>query len=95
MTFGLTEETVQQIRSVIEKYSVKSILIFGSRAVGNYKNNSDIDIALCGDLEALTVSTIKSELNELSTPFKFDVVHYDSIDNPNLKDHIDRVGKKL
>jgi hypothetical protein len=35
-------------------------------------------------------------LNEHSNlPYKFDIVHYEKIQTPELKDHIDRVGKRL
>lgn len=95
MIFGLTEEIIQQIKSVISSYPVINPVIFGSRAMERHEENSDIDISVSGELDSLTVSKIRSALNELSVPYKFDVVHYESINNPDLKDHIDRVGKPL
>ena len=69
-------------------------IIFGSRAKGNYKKGSDIDIALKGkNISFELVAGLKTKFNqEMPIPHHVDLVHYESISNQDLTDHIDRVG---
>jgi len=95
---GLTEADLDVIVTAVAAYeSVEDLVLFGSRAKGSYKRGSDVDLALKGD--ALTyddVVQIEFELNEnRPLPYKFDVVDYQRLDNPELKSHIDRVGVNL
>lgn len=91
--FGLKDGDIETIIAVLKKYSqVEQALIFGSRAKGNYKPGSDVDIVLKGDVYDITTE-ISFSLNEESIlPYKFDVLDYNSISNENLIDHINRVG---
>lgn len=93
--FGLKEGDIEQINFVLGRFKeVEEALIFGSRAIGKYKNGSDVDVALKGDLlTAEILSTIRYILNEeTSLPYKFDVLNYHLVLNENLTEHIDRVG---
>jgi uncharacterized protein len=93
--FGLLEADMRAIVFVLKKYpKVDKAYLFGSRAKGNFKNGSDIDLALQGfELNFDTLSQISYEFNEETTmPYKFDVLNYHTIQEPDLKDHIDRVG---
>jgi len=93
--FGLFDTDVESIVSVLRKYpQVESAYIFGSRAKGSFKNGSDVDVALKGDaLDLDTLAKISYWLNEeTSMPYKFDLLIYQSINDPALKEHIDRVG---
>jgi predicted nucleotidyltransferase len=50
MKFGLTDETITKINSVFRNHpEIDSVLIYGSRAMGNYREGSDIDITLIGE----------------------------------------------
>lgn len=93
--FGLTGEDVAAIIAILsqEPY-VDKAFIFGSRAKGNFKNGSDVDIALKGkNLTFNTISRISYLLNEETRmPYKFDVINYHTIEEPALATHIDRVG---
>src|SRR5690554_1010440 len=93
--FGADMEAIVFVLSRVPR--VEKAFIFGSRAKGNFKNGSDIDLALMGeDLDFNTVSQISYQLNEeTAMPYKFDVLHYDSIKEPTLIEHIDRVGIEL
>ena len=96
--FGLLERDIEEIFSVLEKFSkIEKAIVFGSRAKGNYKNGSDVDIALKGrDLDFETISQVSYLLNEeTQMPYKFDVLNYHSIKEPELKNHIDRIGIEL
>lgn len=93
--FGLFEADLQNVISVLTQFpEVEYASIFGSRAKGNFKNGSDVDIALKGkQLSFMIVARINSILNEeTSMPYKFDVLNYETITNNELKEHIDRIG---
>lgn len=95
--FGLPEHTFLLIKNYLSQFEeINGIKIFGSRAKGNFKNGSDIDIALFGEkITDKLVQHISFELDELPTPYKFDVINYKKIDNENLKLEIDKYGKEL
>ena len=94
-SFGLLDTDIETIILTLRKHpKVERACIFGSRAKGNFKNGSDVDIALKGaDLDLDTMSRISYWLNEeTNMPYKFDILIYDSIDEVILKEQIDRVG---
>lgn len=71
-------------------------MLFGSRAKGNAQPGSDIDLALKGPaVTEQTVLRLRVALDDLPLPFFFDVVHYETLQNPDLIDHIDRVGRVI
>ena len=75
--FGLSEQVLSQMKEVIRKYNYKFV-IFGSRAKGNFKDNSDIDIAVFGDVDFEEKIKIKDELTSLNIPYFVDVVFVNS-----------------
>jgi len=92
---GLKQQDLDLIISVISGFpEVNQALIFGSRAKRNYRDGSDVDIALKGtELNLNVISQISYQLNEETTlPYTFDVLNYQSITSNELKEHIDRVG---
>jgi predicted nucleotidyltransferase len=94
--FGLSEEDIESINTVISKRrEVEEALIFGSRAKGNYKNGSDVDIVLKGkNITRDTILSISGELNdETIMPFQFDILNFSTIRNEELIEHINRVGE--
>lgn len=93
--FGLTPDDLKVIVDAIKAYpQIEEVYIFGSRALNTHKKGSDIDIALKGHKLESIASELGGWLNEESSlPYFFDIVDYNAIDNPDLKDHIDRVGK--
>ncbi|MGE4518376.1 MAG: nucleotidyltransferase domain-containing protein [Desulfobacteraceae bacterium] len=95
MCYGLKQTTIESIKNVFRRYSqVEQVIIYGSRAKGNYKNGSDIDLTLKGDDLSLTLmNKINIELDDLLLPYTFDLSIYSHIKNCNLRDHINRVGK--
>lgn len=98
MKFGLTEKTYDLLIKTLKSYNeIEKACIFGSRAMGNYKKGSDIDICIYGkSVNEKIISKLNIELNEnLPIPYYFDIVYYDSIENNDLKRHIDEQGKIL
>jgi len=94
---GLGEKVVALIRGVFHKHpEVNQVILYGSRAKGNYKVGSDIDLSMKGEgLNFSLLSTIHKELYALPIPYTVDLSILDSIDNTNLVEHIQRVGKIL
>jgi predicted nucleotidyltransferase len=96
--FGLRDNDIEQIVSLLQQFpEVVEACIFGSRAKGNYKNGSDVDIALKGEnLNYRTISRISAFLNEETLmPYKFDVINFNDLTNADLLNHINRVGQKF
>jgi len=95
-SFGLKDSEQEMIRAVLRRHAeVTEAKFFGSRAKGNFQPNSDIDLALWGDISISTIATIAGELEELPLPYTFDVQAYDAIRHPPLREHIDRAGKSF
>lgn len=90
--FGLSEQTYKLIKDLLSSYSeIENVKIFGSRAKGNYKPHSDIDLVCFGEnITEKLLLHIAAELDELSTPYKFDLVDYKTISNKNFKADIDK-----
>lgn len=95
--FGLKEKDLIDIIDFFKQFTaIKEAIIFGSRAKGNYKHGSDVDIALKGDIDFKTLTRIGYVLNQESLmPYKFDILTYSNITNQDLKEHIDRVGVSI
>jgi len=96
--FGLTERDIDVIQNVLKNFpEIKSVLVFGSRAKGTAQKGSDIDICIKGEnitCETTTKAHYQLE-EETNLPYFFDIVNYNTITNPDMKAHIDRVGKTI
>ena len=92
--FGLKNEIVERIKDVFANYPpVEQVILYGSRAVGSYKNGSDIDLTLKGDNLNLTIANkLCNDLDDLLLPYTFDISIFSHISNPDLIEHIERVG---
>lgn len=94
--FGFSSEALKLVSEIFRKHpEVHTVKIFGSRAIGNFKDYSDVDLALWGDLDINLIGQISHELDELPLPFTFDVKDYKTINHVPLKEHIDEFGKIL
>ena len=95
MKYGLKESTIQRINAVFARHpQIQKVVLYGSRAKGSFKNGSDIDLTLRGR-ESLTpevLSKILHELDELLLPYTIDLSLYAQIQDPDVLDHIKRVG---
>jgi len=94
MPFGIPANSLTQICAVFEKHtSVQTVILYGSRAKGNFKPGSDIDLTFKGDpLDLITLNRVDNELDDLLLPWMFDLSIYSHIENKDLIDHIDRMG---
>ena len=91
---GLSYETLKKLGSVLRSHpAVEKIILFGSRAMNRHQSASDIDLALKGSqLNFSNMMQLQSAIDEFMLPYKVDLVIYETIQNKDLKEHIDRIG---
>jgi len=94
MSHGLPDAIVAQIHAVFVRFpAIERAVLYGSRAKGNYKPGSDIDLTLHGErLSATMLGDIAEALDDLLLPYTIDLSLYDGLNHPELREHIDRVG---
>ncbi|WP_373056708.1 nucleotidyltransferase domain-containing protein [Zunongwangia sp. H14] len=96
MNFGLKEHVLLKLRKVFRSFpGIKEALIYGSRALGTYREGSDIDITLKADLSFEELIQVERKLDDLMLPYTIDLSIYQKLSNPDLIDHINRVGKQI
>ena len=95
MRYGLSDDVIEQINTVFSHYpKISKVILYGSRAKGNYKEGSDIDLSIVGSgIDLPLLHRIETELDDLLLPYKIDLNIYEKIRNEELKEHIERVGK--
>jgi predicted nucleotidyltransferase len=91
---GLTNETVAQIHEVLAHHpEVEKVVLYGSRAKGNFKPGSDVDLTVSGTgVTSKILSQIQDELEDGLLPYTFDISILAQITQADLLDHIRRVG---
>ena len=96
-TIGLKDQQIENIKQVFSGYKhVDEVLIYGSRALGNYRKASDIDLAIKGEnVNSTDEMKITFDLDDLMLPYKFDITMYNRVNNQELRYHIDQFGKVI
>jgi predicted nucleotidyltransferase len=92
--FGLQESDLWAIRGVLALYpQVDKAILYGSRAKGNYKTGSDIDLTLCGgqELTPAVLRRIMADIDELLLPYTFDLSILERIEDAEVLAQIRRV----
>ena len=94
---GLSDAELATINAILAGYwqKIDQACLFGSRACGQYKAYSDIDLVLYGDLEEHEVDRIYTLFDESNLGVRVDVRAYRHIQYPPLKRHIDAQAKVL
>ena len=94
---GLTERQMLVIAEALRPYlhKISKVGLFGSRATGTYRENSDVDIVLYGSLDANDVDRLHTLFDDSSLPMSVDISAYHLIDYPPIKAHIEAVMKPL
>ena len=88
---GLSDDEIDQIKTLLRANGINRAYVFGSRAKGNYRAGSDIDLAI--DRDEDKISYLLNE--ETNLAYYFDVININKIKNQNLIEHIKRVGVEL
>lgn len=92
--FGLKQQQIEAIINCLAQYqAIEQVVIYGSRAKGNYKRGSDIDLTIIDDgLSFSELLQLETKLDDLLLPYKIDLSLKRQISNPDLIEHINRIG---
>ena len=95
--FGLSAETLDKLNSVFAQHSaIDTVLIYGSRAKGNYRAGSDIDLTIKGgEISFTELMQIENQIDDLMLPYTVDLSQYKLLVNAELIAHIERVGVEI
>jgi predicted nucleotidyltransferase len=92
--FGLKQEHIDAINQCFSMYpSIEQVIVYGSRAMGSHRDGSDIDLTIEGQLVHRDLLRLENQIDDLLLPYKIDLSLKQQISNPDLIDHIHRVGK--
>jgi predicted nucleotidyltransferase len=90
---GLSRREVDLICGVLRRHrEITAAMLYGSRAQGRHRPDSDVDLTIQGDLDDLRAVSIAAEMDELPLPYRFDVQADSAIQSPALRDDIRRTG---
>ena len=94
---GLSERQLRTIKRILSRYAdeITRADLFGSRAMGNYRSNSDVDLVLRGSIREESIDRLWTLFHESNLPFSVDVKSYDLTTHAPLKAHIDKVCQPL
>ncbi|MCD7794244.1 MAG: nucleotidyltransferase domain-containing protein [Alistipes sp.] len=94
MKYGLTDTAWEKLQNLFALHDkIRQVILYGSRAKGNHKPFSDVDIVLSGDnLSQQDLNRIVLEVDDLLLPYQFDIAIFQNLTNPELIDHIRRRG---
>jgi predicted nucleotidyltransferase len=95
MKFGLSDTVIKELQDVFRRYTnIEKVLIFGSRSKGNFREGSDIDLAVIGKgVDYNQLLSILCEIDDLELLYSVDLIDYNKKKGTPIGDHIDRVGK--
>jgi len=90
LLFGLKRSTLNKLCSVFHRHdAIESVLLYGSRAKGNYKVGSDIDLTIKGPLlPFFELMQIEDQIDDLYLPYMIDLSQYEKLTNSDLIEHI-------
>jgi len=94
MNSGLSDTELNKLRGIFSQYTdIEKVVLYGSRAKGNYKPFSDVDITLIGDtLTHNQLNKLSLDVDDLLMPYEFDISIFHTLKNNDLIEHIERVG---
>lgn len=93
-SFGLPSEDLQRISSVFARLpEIHRVVIYGSRAKATFRPSSDIDLTIMDEVDWASFNRLESQLDDLLLPYQIDLSIFSQIDNPDVIEHIQRVGK--
>ena len=92
MDCALNDKLIHSIQDIGRKYAIKRIVIFGSRARGDHKSTSDIDLAVYPLADFVNKGHFFSEIDDIATLLKIDLVFINDHTDTNLIENIKREG---
>ena len=97
MPYGLTDIELQKLLDVfVQNERIDKVVLYGSRAKGNFKPFSDVDITLVGEeLSRGDLNQVIREVDDLLLPYQFDISLCHKLKNEALIEHLDRRGIEI
>ena len=97
MAFGLENSEISYLQTIFKKYeNVKVVVLYGSRAKGNFTSRSDIDLVITNStIDRFVIANILMDIDESNIPYSIDLQDYNTIKNNDLKNHINRLGIQI
>jgi predicted nucleotidyltransferase len=93
---GLDARARALVWAVLSRHpEISETRVFGSRAMQRHRQESDVDLALYGEVDEALANRVAGELDELPLPYAFDVCAYPQLRHSPLREHIDRVGRRF
>ena len=90
---GLSRRETDLICGVLCRHpEITAAMLYGSRAKGTHRPESDVDLAIQGDVDQLRAESIAAEMDDLPLPYRFDVQAYATIQSAALRDNIKHTG---
>lgn len=93
--FGLPEKVYNNIMEIVNENKKYKFKLFGSRARGDCKNNSDIDLAIFENVEKQDEFKIRNEIDLLDIIYMVDLVFVDENTKKELLESIEKEGVEL
>lgn len=94
--FGLSSENLDTLKKVLRKHpEIEKVVVFGSRATGTYKTGSDMDLAVWQKPNADVIASVRTDLEDSTLPYFFDIVDFRSLSDDKFKQAIVRDGVVL
>lgn len=97
LRYGLTESVITRMTALFAALpEIERVMLYGSRAKGNFQNGSDIDLVIVGvSVSHSQLLSLENRLDDLLLPYSIDLSLLHQIENRELLDHIQRVGVVL
>lgn len=94
MTYGLPNDVIKIIKQTFQQDArIEAVWLYGSRAMGNYKPASDIDLCIVApSMQLLDLHLLENKIDDLNLPWKVDLSLKHQIDNIRLQQHINDKG---
>lgn len=93
---GINKRIIESIKNIFSQYpEIEQVVLYGSRAKGNYRPSSDIDLTINGSINLNILNKIEQEIDNLNTPYTFDISIFNHISNTDLLSHIERIGIEI
>ncbi|MDI6603821.1 MAG: nucleotidyltransferase domain-containing protein [Thermoanaerobacteraceae bacterium] len=94
MKFGFSDKLIDSLKNIFEKYpEIKKAVIYGSRARGDFKSTSDIDIAIFNEKDLSP--ELYLEVDEAVGIYKTDIVEVGRLHNEKLLENILKDGIEI
>ena len=92
--YGLKQKDLDALCTCFAQFAgIKQVILYGSRAKGNYRIGSDIDLTIVGDLNFTDLLRLETIIDDLLLPYKIDLSLKSHINSADLLAHIERVGQ--